>query len=312
MTSLLADAGPDVWHQIFNFANYGELLVLVRNSIIAGAVLGVLGGLISTFVMMRDLPFAVHGVSELSFAGAAGALLLGANVVLGSLAGAILAALVIGALGSRARDRNSIIGVLMPFGLGLGVLFLALYKGRAANKFGLLTGQIVAVDTPQLSWLIGTSVVVLLGLVVLWRPLIFASTDPELAAARGVPVGALSPVFMLLLGLTVAMSVQIVGALLVLSIVCTPAAAAMRVATSPRRVTMLSVLFAVTSMVGGILIALGSSIPISPYVTTISFTIYVICRIVGARRSKRGWVSTPAQPSAVPAATPVHLGARRD
>ena len=291
MTSLLADGGPDVWHQIFNFANYGELLVLVRNSIIAGAVLGVLGGLISTFVMMRDLPFAVHGVSELSFAGAAGALLLGANVVLGSLAGAILAALVIGALGSRARDRNSIIGVLMPFGLGLGVLFLALYKGRAANKFGLLTGQIVAVDTPQLSWLIGTSVVVLLGLVVLWRPLIFASTDPELAAARGVPVGALSPVFMLLLGLTVAMSVQIVGALLVLSIVCTPAAAAMRVATSPRRVTMLSVLFAVTSMVGGILIALGSSIPISPYVTTISFTIYVICRVVGPLIDLEGGVT---------------------
>lgn len=304
MNTLLADGGPDVWHQIFNFANYGELLVLVRNSIIAGAVLGVLGGLISTFVMMRDLPFAVHGISELSFAGAAGALLLGANVVLGSLAGAILAALMIGALGRRARDRNSIIGVLMPFGLGLGVLFLALYKGRAANKFGLLTGQIVAVDTPQLSWLVGTSVVVLLGLIVLWRPLTFASTDPELAAARGVPVRALSPVFMLLLGLTVAMSVQIVGALLVLSIVCTPAAAAMRLTASPRLVTLLSVLFAVGSVVGGILIALGSSIPISPYVTTISFTIYVICRVIGARRHKRGWAATPTQPSAVPAAAP--------
>ena len=141
---------PESGQQVFNFADYGELLGLVHNSLIAGAVLGVVGGLISTFVMMRDLPFAVHGISELSFAGASGALLLGANVVLGSLTGSILAALVIGLLGSRARDRNSIIGVLMPFGLGLGVLFLALYKGRSANKFGLLTGQIVAVDTPQL------------------------------------------------------------------------------------------------------------------------------------------------------------------
>lgn len=293
----LADStvGPDVWHQIFNFDHYGELLSLVHNSIIAGAVLGIVGGLISTFVMMRDLPFAVHGISELSFAGASGALLVGANVVVGSITGSLLAALVIGALGSRARDRNSVIGVLMPFGLGLGVLFLALYKGRAANKFGLLTGQIVAIDTPQLSWLIVTSIVVVVGLAIIWRPLSFASTDPEVAAARGVPVDALSPIFMLLLGLAVAMSIQIIGALLVLSIVCTPAAAAMRVTASPRLVPALSVLFGLTAVVGGILLALGSNVPISPYVTTIAFTTYVACRIVGARRARHGWTSVRAQ-----------------
>jgi zinc/manganese transport system permease protein len=294
----------DLWHRVFNFADYPELLALVHNSLIAGAVLGLVGGLISTFVMMRDLPFAVHGISELSFAGASGALLFGANVVMGSLAGSILAAVVIGALGSRARDRNSIIGVLMPFGLGLGVLFLALYKGRAANKFGLLTGQIVAVDTPQLSWLLGTSAVVLVGLALIWRPLAFASTDPELAAARGVPVALLSPLFMLLLGLTVAMSIQIVGALLVLSIVCTPAAAAMRVTASPALVTLLSVLFGVCSVLGGILLALGSSIPISPYVTTIAFAIYIACRLVGARRTRRGW-SRRATATIAPAAAAV-------
>jgi zinc/manganese transport system permease protein len=282
-------AEPGIWERVFNFTDYGQLLALVHNSLIAGVVLGVVGGLISTFVMMRDMPFAVHGISELSFAGASGALLFGANVVLGSLTGSILAALVIGLLGSRARDRNSIIGVLMPFGLGLGVLFLALYKGRSANKFGLLTGQIVAVDTPQLSWLLATSAVVVVALAVIWRPLAFASTDPELAAGRGVPVAALSAIFMVLLGLTVAMSVQIVGALLVLSVVCTPAAAAMRVTAAPRLVTLLSVLFATGSVVGGILLALGSSIPISPYVTTISFLIYVVCRIAGARRQRRGW-----------------------
>jgi zinc/manganese transport system permease protein len=268
------------------------------------------GGLVSTFVMMRDLPFAVHGVSELSFAGAAGALLIGANVVAGSLVGSILAALLIGGLGSRARDRNSIIGVLMPFGLGLGVLFLALYKGRAANKFGLLTGQIVAVDTVQLSWLVGTCAIVLIGLILVWRPLTFASTDPELAAARGVPVGALSTIFMLLLGLTVAMSIQIVGALLVLSIMCTPAAAAMRITASPHLVTLLSVTFATVSMVGGILVALGSSIPISPYVTTISFATYLCCRIIGRLRT------TPLRPlqrtdsPAKPAASPDEHGFR--
>jgi zinc/manganese transport system permease protein len=100
------------------------------------------------FVLMRDLPFAVHGISEPSFAGASAALPTGANIVAGSIAGSLLAAGAIGALGTRARDRNSVIGIIMPFGLGLGVLFLALHKGRAADTSGLLTGQIAAVDTP--------------------------------------------------------------------------------------------------------------------------------------------------------------------
>ena len=288
MTTLtLASSEPGLWKQIFDFDSYGELLSLLHNSVIAGAVLGIIGGLISVFVMMRDLPFAVHGISELSFAGAAGALLIGVNVVVGAVTGSLLAAVVIGALGVRARERNSIIGVLMPFGLGLGVLFLSLYKGRSANKFGLLTGQIVAIDTPQLSWLITIGVVVLASLALMWRPLRFASLDPEVAAARGVPVRLLSPIFMLVLGLAIAASVQVVGALLVLSIVCTPAAAAMRVTASQRVTVALSVAFATVAMVGGTLLALGSSIPISPYVTTISFASYVVCRLVGSRRGLR-------------------------
>ena len=172
----------------------------------------------------------------------------------------------------------------MPFGLGLGVLFLALYKGRSANKFGLLTGQIVSIDTPQMSWLLTISAIVLVALALVWRPLWFASIDPEVAAARGVPVRALSPAFMLILGLTIAMSIQIVGALLVLSIVCTPAAAAMRVTAAPLLTVVLSVSFAVVSVVGGILLALGGSLPISPYITSLSFLIYVVCRVVGAAR----------------------------
>lgn len=272
----------------FNFNDYAELLPLVRNSIIAGAVLGVVGGLIGTFVMMRDLAFAVHGIAELSFAGAAFALLIGANVVFGSLVGSVVAALLLGMLGIRARDRNSIIGVIMPFGLGLGILFISLYQGRSANKFGLLTGQIVSVDTVQLNLLVTCAVVVIVALLLIWRPLTFASADPDLAEARGVPVRGLSIVFMFLLGLSVALSIQIVGALLVLALVITPAAAALRVTSSPRLVVLLSVVFAVTAVVGGILVALGGRIPISPYVTTVSFLIYLACRFIGSRRKRRG------------------------
>ncbi|KMS77292.1 ABC transporter permease [Streptomyces viridochromogenes] len=276
-----------IWQQIFTFDHYGELLALVRNSLIAGAALGLVGGLVGVFVIMRDLPFAVHGISELSFAGASAALLMGVNIVAGSIVGSLVAAGTIGLLGSRARDRNSVIGTIMPFGLGLGVLFLALYKGRAANKFGILTGQIVAVDTPQMSWLLGTSAVVLVALAVMWRPLAFASADPEVAEARGVPVRGLSFAFMIVLGLAVALSVQIVGALLVLTLVVTPAAAAARITASPVLLPVLSVVFAVVSIEGGILLALGGSLPISPYVTTISFAIYLVCRALGTRRTRK-------------------------
>jgi zinc/manganese transport system permease protein len=276
----------NLWSELFSFTNYGELLILLRNSILAGAVLGLTGGLVGVFVMARDLPFAVHGISELSFAGAAAGLLFGIGVVEGSLVGSLIAALLIGVLGSRARDRNSIIAVLMPFGLGLGIVCLSLYSGRAANKFGLLTGQIVAVDNPRLLSLVLICGIVIASLLVIWRPLMFASVDAQVAEARGVPRVALSIAFMILLGMATAVSVQIVGALLVLSILVTPAAAALRVSASPVLVPVLSTLFALTAMLGGIMLALGGSVPISPYVTTISFLIYLACRAWAAHHNR--------------------------
>ncbi len=274
------------WSDVFSFQDYGDLVALLANSIIAGAVLGIVGGLIGVFVMQRDLAFAVHGVSELSFAGAAAALLFGGSVVAGSLGGALVAAILIGVLGAKARDRNSIVGVLMPFGLGLGILFLSLYDGRSANRFSLLTGQIVSVSSPDLGWLIGISIVVLIGLLVMWNPLRFDSLDPESAAARGVPTRAVSLIFMVLLGLIVAVSVHIIGALLVMALLVTPAAAAMRVTAGPVAVPLLAALFGFVSAVGGILLALAGTLPVSPYITTLSFTIYVVCWIVQRVRAR--------------------------
>lgn len=279
-----------------DWATYAQLLALVQNSIIAAAVLGIVGGLIGVFVMQRDMAFAVHGISELSFAGAAAALLLGVNVVAGSILGSLIAAGIIGVIGARARDRNSIIGVLMPFGLGLGILFLALYPGRSGNKFGLLTGQIISVDLPQLGLLMGISALVLVSLLIIWRPLTFDSLDAEVASARGVPGRALSIVFMILLGLAVAVSIQVIGALLVLALLVTPAAAALRVSASPVLVPLLSMAFGLVSAVGGILLALGGSLPISPYITTISFAIYLVCRLI-ERRVKGGASRRPRVPA---------------
>ena len=277
----------DFIDKAFNFDDYAQLLPLVSNSLIAGAVLGIVGGLIGIFIMMRDMAFAVHGIAELSFAGAAFALLIGADVVTGSVLGSLIAALILGFLGTRARDRNSITGVLMPFGLGLGILFLSLYEGRSANKFGLLTGQIVAVDNVQLIGMLVLSLVVVLALILVWRPLTFASIDPVVANARGVRTSGLSIFFMVILALAVAVTIQVVGALLVLALLITPAAAAMRVTSNPVLTVVLSIAFAELAVVGGILLALAGALPISPYVTTISFLIYVICRGIEYVRSPR-------------------------
>ena len=276
---------------IINFTDYDKLLPLVTNSLIAGALLALIGGLVGVFVMNRELSFAVHGISELSFAGAAVFLLVGLDVVLGSVFGSLTAAAIIAFLGDRARDRNSIVAVLMPFGLGIGILALALYPGRAANKFGLLTGQIVAVDDPKLGAMVVISGIVLLSLAFMWRPLTFASLDAEVAAARGVKTGLVGVAFVMLLGLAVAAAVQIVGALLVLALLVTPAAAALRLSSSQLWVPVLSVVFALVAMVGGTLLALGGTLPISPYVTTISFTIYLIARLIAWARTKAEVVS---------------------
>ena len=276
----------DVGDAMFGgLADYGDILALVQNSVWAGAVLGIVGGLIGVFVMQRDMAFAVHGISELSFAGAAAALLFGVDVVTGSIVGSLIAAGLIGWLGARARDRNSIIGVLMPFGLGIGILCISLYNGRSANRFSLLTGQIVSVQSDQLAVLIVLSALVLVALLLIWRPLTFDSLDPQSAAARGVPTMVVSFAFMLLLGIVVAVAVHIIGALLVLSLLVTPAAAAMRVSTGPVAVPLLAAGFGVTAAVGGILLAIAGTLPVSPYITTLSFFIYLVCRAIdGVRR----------------------------
>ena len=291
----------DLLSRIFVFDRYSELVQLLQNSILAGAVLGIIGGFVGMFVMMRDHAFAVHGVSEMSFAGAALALLLGYDVITGSMIGSIVSALLIGMMGVKKSESNSVIGALMPFGLGLGILFLSLYQGRSANKFSLLTGQIVSVDGDQLNAMIAGAIVIIAILTLIWRPLSFASLDPEVAQAKGVPMRTLSLVFMVVLGIAVALSVQVVGSLLVLALLITPSAAALQVTASPLKALILSVIFAELAIVGGILLALAGSLPISPYVTSVSFVIYLICRIIGGirrRHSASGRIARQTQEDA--------------
>ena len=258
----------------------------VQNALIACAVLGVVAGLLAPLVVSRGMSFAVHGTAELAFTGGAAALLVGLEIGLGSVIGAVVAATIFGVLGLRRRERDSVIGVVMAFGLGLGVLFLSLYDGRSANRFGLLTGSIVSVDGTNL-WVLGAvTVLVLATLLVVHRPLLFASTDPDVALARGVPVRALSLVFAVLVGLVTALAVPIVGAILVLSVMIVPGAAANRVTASPVLATVLAIVIAEVSLVGGTILSLAPGLPVSAFVATIGFVAYLLCRLVARLRGR--------------------------
>jgi zinc/manganese transport system permease protein len=293
----------EIIDRLFTFRGTAELLhqPFVHSALIAAALLGLLAGLLAPLIVSRGMAFAVHGTSELAFTGGAAALVLHVDTGLGAVVGAVLASVVFGVLGLRQRERDSVIGVVLAFGLGIGVLMLALYPGRAANKFGLLIGSIVSVDSTNLVLLAGCAVLVIVTLVVCYRPLLFANADPEVAAARGVPVRLLSPVFAVMIGLSTALAVPAVGAVLVLAVMVTPGAAAVRVSANPVVVTILAVLFAELSLVGGTVLSLGPGLPISGYVATLIFLCYLGCRLFARFRRPPPRALSPAPALSAPA-----------
>jgi zinc/manganese transport system permease protein len=257
----------------------------VHTALLAGGVVAVVSGAIGVFVVMRGLSFAVHAISELGFTGATGALVLGFNPVAGMLVGSVAVGGTLGFLSLRGRERDSAIGAVLAFGLGLGVLFLSLYQGYATAATNILFGSIVGVDDTQLRNLAIVAAIVLVALAVLYRPLYFAAIDPEVAAARGVPVRALSVAIFLLVALTTAEAIQVVGVLLVLTLVITPAAAAQRLTVRPALALLLSIGIALVSTEGGILLSLAQPWPTTFFISTISFAFYVAARLVSLARS---------------------------
>ena len=264
----------------------------VHTALWAGAVAALVSGAIGVFVVARGMSFAVHAISELGFPGAAGALVLGISPVVGIFGGSLLAGLVLGVLSLRGRERDSVIGAVLAFGLGLGVLFLSLYQALATEATNLLFGSIFGVSDAQLRNLAIVAAIVLVALAALYRPLFFSSVDPEIAAARGVPLRALSIAIFLLLALTAAEAIQVVGVLLVLTLVITPAAAAQRLTARPGLALVLSVAIALGSTEGGILLSLEKSWPTSFFITTLSFAAYVAARIYDWSRGRQKRLSS--------------------
>jgi len=253
-----------------------------QHALLAAALVAVTCGLIGPFVVTRGMAFAVNGTAELAFTGAAAGLLAGNNPVAGALIGSLVVAALIATLGARPRERDSAIGAILAFGLGIGVLLLGYYQGFATAATNILFGNIFGVSGTQLLILIVIGVLVIIVMATWYRPLLFASIDPEAAEARGVPVRRLGLVFLLVLALTVTGAAQVVGTLLVLSLAITPAAAAQRLTARPLAVAALSVIFALIAADGGLLASFGASnIKASVFITSISFAIYLTARLTG-------------------------------
>jgi zinc/manganese transport system permease protein len=253
-----------------------------QHALLAAALVAVTCGLIGPLVVTRGMAFAVHGTAELAFTGAAAGLLVGNNPVLGALVGSLVVAALIATLGARQRERDSAIGAILAFGMGIGVLLLGFYQGFATAATNILFGNIFGVSGGQLLVLLVIGVVVVVVMSVWYRPLLFASIDPEVAEARGVPARRLGLIFLVVLALTVTGAAQVVGTLLVLSLAITPAAAAQRLSATPLAVTALSVLFALVAADGGLLVSFqSSSIKASVFITSISFAVYLAARVAG-------------------------------
>lgn len=259
-----------------------------QNALLATTLVAVICGLIGPFVILRNMAFAVHGTSELAFTGAAAGLLIGGNPLVGAFVGALAVAVLVSTFGAHDRERDSSIGVILAFGLGLGVLLLSFYKGFSTQATNILFGNIFGVSGMQLWLLVGVGLLVCTAMLVMYRPLLFASIDPYVARVKGVPVAALSLVFLVVLALTVTEAAQVVGTLLVLSLAITPAAAAVRLSVTPWVITTLSVAFALVAGVGGLLLSLiFTDIKPSVFITAISFVIYLAARLatIGEKRA---------------------------
>lgn len=260
----------------------------MRNAYMVGTIVAIVSGLVGFFVVVRGLSFAAHALSHIGFAGAAGAVLLGLDPLAGLLAFCIAAALVMGALGERLQGRDVAIGVVLAFSLGLGVLFLSLYVGFAGETLSILFGTIVGVSATSVLTTGLLSLLVLAALGVLFRPLLFSSVAEEVAIARGLPVRTLSSAFLVLVAVAVSVSVQVVGVLLIFTLLVAPPAAATYVTTRVGSGMALAALIGVASTWIGITLAYYTGYPVSFFIATVAVGAYGLARLA----VHTGWAGT--------------------
>ncbi|MGH7777275.1 MAG: metal ABC transporter permease [Candidatus Dormibacterales bacterium] len=276
------------WNPLDDLAAIFQYQFMV-NAFEAGTVVAVVAGAIGYFVVLRATSLGAHALSHIGFAGATGAVVLAVNPVFGLLVFTVGSGMVIGVLGDRVRGRDVTIGIVLAWTLGLGALFISLYNGNSADAYALLFGEILGITQQSVLITVGAGLLTLAALVALYRPLLFASVDQDLARARGVPTVALAVIFMALLALAVTDAVQVVGVLLIFALIVTPAAVALRIASRPWRAIALSVALSLAFTWIGLTIAYYSPHPVSFFITSLAFGTYVLVRL--AQRLPSLWKS---------------------
>jgi len=268
-------------HQLLHYA-------FMRHAFTAGTIVAVIAGVVGYFVVLRQSSFAAHAMSEIGFAGASGGVAFGFSAVYGLLGMSLLGAGLIGLLGKRLRGRDAAIGSVLAFSLGLVSYFLTRYKGNASGAFSLLFGEILGISVRDV-WVIAISGIVTLAVMAaVYRPLLFASLDEDVAEARGVPVRALSIGFFLIVAVAVTAAVQVVGVLLIFSLLVVPGAIAERLCRTPGRAVALCVAASLVFVWSGLSITYYTKFPVGFLITALAFASYIVVRLLEvARRPSR-------------------------
>ena len=274
----------NLWQDILAMLHYD----FMRQALLSGTILSVVAGLVGYFVVLRHQAFAGESLSDVAFTGALGGAALGINPLASLLVTTIAVALAMGGFGERLRGRDVAIGTVLAWVLGLGVLFLSLFTahvsgtGTGFSGVTVLFGNILGISTEQTQSIALVSGVAILALAVIARPLLFASLDPDVAAARGVPVRGLGFIFMALLAVTVSEATLAVGALLVFALLLLPAAIAQQVTNRPFTALALAAGLAVALTWLGIATGFYTGYPSSVCISLLAFASYVV--VVGSNR----------------------------
>jgi zinc/manganese transport system permease protein len=277
----LADTGL-TWNLLDDAHRLLEFHFMV-NAFRAGTIVAVVAAVIGWFMVLRRQTFAGHTLSVVAFPGASAAILIGLSATWGYFGFCIIAALVIAAL-PRGRsqslgEESAVIGTVQAFALACGFLFVTLYHGLLQGASALLFGTFLGITDDQVITLLIVGVSVIAILAVVGRPLLFASIDPEVAAASGVPVRALSFCFLVVLGVAVAAASQITGALLVFALLVVPAATARALTSRVLPGMLLSIAIGLTVTWVGLALAYFYDEPIGFYITSLAFGAYVLAHV---------------------------------
>jgi zinc/manganese transport system permease protein len=258
----------------------------MQHAFMAGTIVAIMCGAIGVFVIARGLSFIGHTFSHIGFSGAAFAVYIGVDPLYGLLSFTCASAISVGQLGVKVFRRDASISVVLSIFLGLGLLFLSLSSNQSNEVFALLFGSVVGISQGEVWQISILSLIVLILLFIGYRMLTFDSFDPLGAQAAGLPVRFISIAFLLILSIAVAEAVQIIGALLVFTLMTTPAAAARYLSQSVFKMILYSAIIAVMGVWGGLALGYYTNLPVSFFITAIEGIIYFLALGVGRLRER--------------------------